>query len=81
MKDAKEELIRSGIINKNGELQEGTWRNSSWQELHITIDPIKVRLVELDDAQRNFYINTENAPPWAMPIVEYIQENYGEIQL
>ena len=80
MKNAKEELTRVGIIDKNGELQPGIWRNSSWQELHITINPIKIRLVELDDAQRNFYIDINNAPPWAEPIVKYIEENYGEIQ-
>jgi len=92
--NAEQELKDFEIIDKDGNLIEWIWRNSNWQELHIELPDncskitkgnktkgIEIRCVELDDAQRNFYVDIENAPVWAEDIVEYIQENYGKISL
>ncbi|KZX16157.1 hypothetical protein MBCUT_10230 [Methanobrevibacter cuticularis] len=67
-----------GIL-KNEELHPEVWRNGGWQELHIETNPIKIKSIELDNDQRVFYIDTKNSPPWARPIVEYINDNFGEI--
>lgn len=76
----KKELEDAGVI-KDGKLVDGVWYNSNWQILYIETNPIRVKLVELDEGQRTFYVDKDSALPWAEDIVNYIEENYGKVNL
>jgi len=76
--DPEKELIEAGVIDKEGNLVEGVWRNGGWRELHINVDPFFIQLRELDDDQRIFTVDPNNAPFWAEDIVKYIYDRYNK---
>jgi len=73
----EEELKKFRVIDGEGNLVGGIWRNSAWQELHITTNPLRIEMRELDDDQRIMVVTPQNAPPWAEVIVKYIYDRYG----